>query len=98
MRRLVPHSISQEPSTTTRVGPRWFGKGGPLRVSHHPAASSSFHSSEFPPCDEWWLGCPRIAAIRRHDIGKVQSARLNPDQHLPRLRDRLRDVTNLQYF
>ncbi len=36
--------------------------------------------------------------MRCHDIGEVQPSRLYPHQHLPRLRNRLCDVANLQYF
>jgi len=70
----------------------------PLGVAHHAAAGTFFNARKLAAGYERGLGGARISALCRHQIGKVQSTALNPNQGLAGGRRGVRDVAEFKDF
>src|ERR1700722_10587302 len=62
-----------------------FGESSPLDVTHYAAFAALFQAGEFSSCDQWWRWRSGIAALRRHEVGEIQSSGRDANQCLSRL-------------
>ena len=67
---------------------RPFGKGGPLRISHHAATAVLFHPGELAANDHGRRRSSRVAPLSGHDVGEVQASGADPHQSLAGFRYR----------
>ena len=59
-----------------------FGKGGPLRISHHPPAGVFFNPGKLAAHDHGRRRRSRVASLGRHDVGEIEASSAHPDQSL----------------
>src|SRR5271156_1074307 len=77
-----------------RVRGGFFGEGGPLRIAHYAASTIFFGPGELASSDEWRRRRPRIATLRGHKVGKIQTSGGDTNQRLSGLQDRIGSVLN----